>query len=201
MSTTAATKKSITKRYTPQEAQRIALEIFREDSDPENIFEEVAKLLPHIIDGTPKEHEDAKRKLLNKCDEARMTAGLENHYQLLDTVDRQYAALLLRITRQIEREFDCTTAAEKMLAEQAAMAHLKVIDHSRRLNDTVECMSHSSKRDIAPQVEALSRQVDRASRQLYTALSMLRQFKQPQLSVNIRNAFVAENQQINATKP
>lgn len=198
MSTTASTKTKVVKRYTPEEAQRIALDIFREDSDPESIFEEIAKLLPQLIDGTPKQYEDAKRQLLNKCDEARMTAGLENHYQLLDTVDRQYAALLLRITRQIEREFECTMAAEKMLAEQAAIAHLKVIDHSRRLNDTIECMSHSTKREMAQHVEALSRQVDRATRQLYTALSMLRQFKQPQLSVNIRNTFVAENQQINA---
>jgi hypothetical protein len=64
-------------------------------------------------------------------------------------------------------------------------------------------MRHGAKKEIVAAAEITSRQVDRATRQLYAALSTLRQIKHPQLEVNIvnKNTFVAQNQQINATPP
>jgi len=129
--------------------------------------------------------------------------GLEHHYPLLDGVDRRYAALLLSIVRQIEEEYGCKTATEKILAENIAFAHVKIIDQSRRLNDELEAMGHSTMKEIVAATEVVSRQVDRATRQLYAALTTLRQIKHPQLEVNIvnKNTFVAQNQQINAAQP
>jgi hypothetical protein len=195
---------AIAKRYTPEEARRIVLELFRASSDPEQIFRDIGEnLLPKLVDGTPAESEEAKRKLLGKSDEAIMTMGLEHHYPLLDGVDRRYAALLLSIVRQIEEEYGCKTATEKILAENIALAHVKIIDQSRRLNDELEAMGHSTKKEIIAAAEVVSRQVDRATRQLYAALTTLRQIKHPHLEVNIvnKNTFVAHNQQINAEPP
>jgi hypothetical protein len=127
--------------------------------------------------------------------------GLEHHYPLLDTADKRYGALLLNTVRQIEKEYGCTSAVEKMVAESIGMAHIKIIDQSRRLNELLDVMSHGRRIEVAREVEALSRQIDRATRQFYTALTILKQIKHPQLEVNIvnRNTFVAQNQQINAT--
>lgn len=192
---------ALARRYTPNEARRIVSEVFRESSDPESIFRDIAEnLLPQFVDGTPDESERAKRLLLGKSDEAKMTMGLDHHYPLLDTVDRRYAALLLSIVRQIEEEYSCVTATEKMLAENIALAHVKIIDQSRRLNDLLRVIGQNGKKEITNAVEIVSRQVDRATRQFHAALITLRQIKHPQLEVNIvnRNTFVAQNQQINA---
>jgi len=45
----------------------------------------------------------------------------------------------------------------------------------------------------------MSKDVDRANRHFITALETLKQFKQPQLKVNVKtkNAFIAEKQQFN----
>lgn len=199
-STYSHKSKSITKTYTLNEARQIMLDLFRESSDPESIFRDFAdNLLPRLIYGTPKESEEAKRWVLGKSEEAKMTMGLETHYPLLDVVDPRYAALLLTITRQVEADYNCTTAVEKLLAENIAVAHVKIIDQSRRLNDLLGSIGYSDKRHVTAAVEVLSRQIDRATRQLYTALTTLRQVKHPQLAVNIvnRTTFVAENQQIN----
>jgi hypothetical protein len=196
--------KAVAKRYTPDEARQIVLEVFRDSSDPEQIFRDIAEnLLPQLTHGTPQERERAKNWLIGKSDEAQMTMGLEHHYPLLDMVDRRYAALLLTIVRQIEKEYGCTGAIEKMLAENIGVAHIKIIDNSRRLNDLLGVMERNSDTETTHAAEMLSRQVDRAARQLYAALTTLRQIKHPQLEVNIinRNTFVAKNQQINATNP
>ncbi len=189
--------RAIAKTYTPEEAKHLILEAFRDNSDPENIFTEIARdLLPQIVSGTPEESKRAKQWLLGKSDEAQMTMGLEHHYPLLDTVDRRYAALVLSIVRQIEQEYDCKTTVEKILAEQITIAHIKVIAHSATYQDWLGSAGRSDSRIKAQELEALSRQIERAQRQLLSSLTALRQIKHPQLEVNIvtRNAFVAQNQ-------
>lgn len=189
---------AIAKAYTAEETRRIVSELYRDESNPESIFEEIAEnIIPNYLHGTQEERIRAKYTLLNKRDAVAMTVGLDHHVPLLDVVNKRYAPLLLAITRQLEREYDCTTAMEKMLAEQIGMAHLKIIDHSRQLNDAIELMSRSGGKNIAQQIEVLSRQVDRATRQFYSSIVTLRQLKQPQLAINIRNTFMAQNQQIN----
>lgn len=201
MATKQRNKKAITKCFTSEEAEKLVHEVFKKESDPDNIFTEIAeKLLPDLMHGTPEESERAKQFLIGRSEEALMTTGLTHHYQLLDCVDRRYAALLLSMTRQIENDFECKTTAEKALAENIALAHVKVIDHSRQLHEALGQMGRSSTSIRSQEVEALSRQVDRANRQFLTGLTTLRQLKYPALQVNVisRNAFVAQNQQVNA---
>lgn len=191
--------KALAKKYSLDDAKRILLDIFQESSDSENIIRDIAdNILPKILSGTKKESDEAKRTLLAKSDEAIMLMGLTTHYPLLDMVDRRYAALLLSLTQQIEKDFNCSTAVEKTLAEDIAVAHIKVIDQSRRLNDWLNYSENSDGVIKASHLEALSRQIDRANRQLLSSFSVLRQIKHPQLEINIRNAFIAQNQQINS---
>ncbi len=186
-------------QYTPEDARKLVEFIFLENSDPQNIYSELAeKVMPKFMKGTDEEKEWARRQLLGRSSEAVMTVGLINHYQIIYTAEKQYASLILEITRKIEKEHECTTAVEKILAEQIAMAHIKIIDYSRRFEEW--CSSpQSSKVEITKFLEMLGRQIDKANRQLHTAIIVLRQIKQPALSVNIntKNIFTAQNQQIN----
>ena len=47
----------------------------------------------------------------------------------------------------------------------------------------------------------ISKELDRAHRQYITTLTLLQQIKQPSIKVNVKtkNAYIAENQQINAS--
>lgn len=192
--------KAVAKTFTSEEAKSIVLDIFREQSDPEEIFKEIARnLLPQLISGTPKESERAKEWIFGRSEEAVMTMGLTHHYHLIGTVDKSYAALVLSMVRQIEKEYDCKTAIEKMLAEQITMAHIKVVAHSAVYQDWLGIVGKQGTGIEAHELEALSRQIDRAQRQFLSSLTALRQLKQPQMEVKIvaRNAFVAQNQQVN----
>ena len=195
----ASQRHALTDQMSPQEIKETILYLFEESSDPNGILRDIGeKRLQKILHGTDEEAEEAKHFLLGQSDEAIMLMGLVTHYPLLDTVDRRYAALMLTITRDIEKEHQCTTTIEKILAENVAVAHLKMVDVSRRLNGMLEFMDHSVDNSVVPkQVEALSRQADRAHRQLLQSITTLKQLRQPTLEVNIRNAFVAQNQQVN----
>jgi hypothetical protein len=49
----------------------------------------------------------------------------------------------------------------------------------------------------------MGKELDRAERHFFTALNTLKQIKSPMLEMNIhaKTAFIAQNQQINATPP
>ena len=104
-----------------------------------------------------------------------------------------------KVTRLIKAEYNCSTPVERMLAEQIALAQMKILDHSRLYQYWLSATWRSSSPIKGREIEALSKQIDRAQRQMLAALTALRQIKQPHLQVNVvaRNAFVAQNQQIN----
>jgi len=103
------------------------------------------------------------------------------------------------VTSLIKTEYNCSTPVERMLAEQIALAQIKILDHSRIYQHWLSATWRNSSPIKGREIEALSKQIDRAQRQMLAALTALRQLKQPQLQVNViaKNAFVAQNQQIN----
>lgn len=127
--------------------------------------------------------------------------GTDTHLPLAQSVGKTYRAMVMRDVREIEKEYDCKTTTEKMLAETIAGAHARIIQYSRRLNNfaNVDGITELS----TPYYALWSKEVDRAHRQMMTAIITLKQLKSPTLnvSINAKTAFVAENQQINATPP
>ncbi len=216
---------AIAKRYTTDEARRIVSWFYRHESDPDEIALDLAEQhLEKLERGTPKEKEAEKRWLLNEADNVQMMLGLDTHIPLLKTVDAEYWPFVLSVARQTEKENDPKTAIEKMLLQEVVMSHAKLIAHSAKLNEAIEAMMTHSNTNVVPMhgnvptlsyqplaakvgvnkvraMEALSKQVDRASRQFNDAVMVLQQMKRPPLEVNIvsKNMFVAENQQINTS--
>jgi hypothetical protein len=193
------------KRYTPEEARCVLEYVLAKDSDPQVVFDRLAgEIIPKLLHGTDKEKGWAKDEIACRSEEAIMALGLTNHYHLIPTADKQYAALALSMTRQIEKDYDCNIAAEKSLAEVITMAYIKMVDSSRMFTDWSENKGSMKMKDRIGYLEVMSRQTDRACRQFLAGLAMLKQLKQPPLEVTIktRNTFVAQNQQINSgSKP
>jgi hypothetical protein len=104
------------------------------------------------------------------------------------------------VANQLVAEYDCKTASEKMLAQTAAWAYCRMIEYSRKLNGITRQEYLSSVK--TGHYAVLSKEVDRCVRQYLSAINTLKHFKQPSLNVTFKaqNAFVAQNQQINADK-
>jgi hypothetical protein len=199
MQITSNNKTITSKSYTSDIAKGILEDILAVNSDPQVVFDKLAEeVVPKLLHGTDEEKLWAKNEISCRSEEAVMALGLTNHYHLIPTTDKQYAALILSMTQQIEKDYDCKTAVEKALAEQIAIGHIKVIDYSRRFEEWCG-NGHLSKDAMVRFLGVLSRHIDRTSRQLLTAITVLQQIKRPPLEVNIntKNAFVAHNQQIN----
>jgi hypothetical protein len=195
--------KSIIKHYTPEEAKKIVGYIFATDSDTDTIFRKLAEeVLPKLMAGNDEEQRWAKDHLLFRSEDAVMAMGFVNHYHLIPTADKQYAPLILNMTKQIEKDYNCCATDEKALAAVIAMAYIKIVDSSRMFSGWYENKERPSWDTSTKHLEMLSRQMDRANRQFLSAIAMLKQIKQPPIEVNIRtkNAFVAQTQQINADK-
>jgi hypothetical protein len=188
------------KFYTQEDASRILGFILTKDSEPRALFDKLAReVIPKLMDGTDTEKFWARSEIGARSEEAIMALGLSNHYHLIPTADRQYAALVLSMTQQIEKDYDCNTAVEKAIAEAITMAYIKMVDSSRIFSDWSNNGGNIGIRDRTRYLEMMSRQMDRACRQFMTGLALLKQLKQPLLEVTIKtkNAFVAQNQQIN----
>lgn len=100
---------------------------------------------------------------------------------------------------RVKKEYACETTTEKMLAEQIGFAQIKLFAYSDALDVWLNAAGRSKSPIKGREIDALSRHIDRTQRQMLAAITVLRQIKYPHLQVNViaRNAFVAQNQQIN----
>lgn len=175
------------------------LKTMKLDIHPGNLLEKSAKLWTEFNgapDAKKKELGDSVNKMLG---DAIAIYNLDNHYLAAETLnDKRYQTLMLSVVNQLVDEYKCNTASEKMLAETAAWAYCRAIEYGRKLNGITrqEYLSAVKTGHYA----LLSKEVDRATRQYIGALQALKTIKQPPLSVTFKadNAFVAQNQQINA---
>lgn len=127
-----------------------------------------------------------------------LVLGLETHQALTESVDHEYRYLITEMIGRIEQEYNCTTVIEKSLAEMVALSHVRVLSLTKTLSGYGAGKVGINK-EINDYYQIISKELDRAQRQLTGAIMTLRQIKMPQLSLNInaKTAFIANNQQIN----
>lgn len=191
-------KKEITKKLTTEEVRDLVKKALRADYDPDKILQTATDKIIAIVSGNRKKTEKATKELIEISNKSLMSLGLETHYALAETIDTRYRPLVIEVVRQIEKEYDCETPSEKILAEIIAGTYGKIIEYSKRLEycTKIEYLSNEKNGYYA----MLSKELDRAHRQLITAFITLRQIKTPPIELNVKakTAFVAQNQQINA---
>jgi len=98
-----------------------------------------------------------------------------------------------------KKEYQCTTATEKVLADRIGSAHIELIAYQELFNVWLASAERRSSPINGRDLDALSRHIDRTHRQMLATIIALRQIKQAPMQVNViaRNAFVGQNQQIN----
>ena len=154
---------------------------FQFEADPNVIFNEASQRLSR---GEPIDQEGqcyVGRKLI-------FAAGIGSQYTVTEAVHEQSAPFAVSFTRQLIKEYGCRSASEIATAEAIAIGYTNYIWNSK--------LSRIHERE-----PIYHKQADRSFRQYLSALGALKQMKAPPMQVNIvkaENAFVAQNQQVNA---
>lgn len=186
-------------KMTTEKVRKFARLHLRASCDPELIANDLLKHFEGLYSDNPVTVKKALKALTKNWDKVSVVASLENHSLLAEAFSERLRPLVIDTARQIESEYNCESASEKMLAEVVAGAYGRVIEYSREFNGSFRNKYLSNEKNQFYGI--FSKEVDRAHRQLFSALVMLKQIKTPAIELNVRakTAFVAQNQQFNAT--
>lgn len=192
-----AGSKALVKKMTPEEFDLVKSVVIGgswSDGIIENFGEE---LLPSIRAG--KLDMETIRGSTEKFRKALTLYGLDTHFPLEETVAERYRPLVMEFSRKLIQDYNCQTAGEKALAEVIVSAYARILTYSRQLGGATQTISFTKVH--VELYSMLSKELDRANRHFITALTTLKQLKAPSLEISVKakTAFVAQNQQINAT--
>ncbi|MBI2414373.1 hypothetical protein HYV31_00805 [candidate division WWE3 bacterium] len=148
------------------------------------------------VKGT-KKAEDAEKTLNNVYNDAVYAYSLDNHVAITGSVTKTYRPLVVGMTEQLMAEFDCKAPHEKALAELIASSYARYIQFTSFFNNAQNIDYLSTEK--TNYYTMFSKEADKAHRQFTNALMTLKQIKTPVPTVNVmaKNAFVAQNQQLN----
>jgi hypothetical protein len=175
---------------------------YKVDIVPEHILMKAAELWTEYEQApNDKKKLELEPKLNKQLENAAVILTLDQHIILAESLNSdKYRTLVIEIANQLVKEYECKTSSEKMLAQTAAWAYCRMLEYANKLNGITRQEYLSSVK--TGHYAVLSKEVDRCVRQYLSALNTLKHFKQPSLSVTFKaqNAFVAQNQQINADR-
>ena len=137
-------------------------------------------------------------KDLKMFKDAHYVLGLGTHEPLAESVPYDHRLFVVEMAERTVREYGCTTAIEISLAETVALSYVRVLWLSKVMTAyTRDGVGLTD--EVNDYIRTMSKELDRAHRQMASAIFTLRQLKMPQMSFNIKakTAFIANNQQIN----
>jgi len=165
--------------------------------NPDNVYEKLAEeTSKHLARNDGK----LSQETMEAFREASIVFGLNTHLPIAETVREEYRPLLIEVIRNLEKENDCQTTNEKILVETIASAYVRVLQYSKKLNYCLGKAEVEISRNKNEFYGIISKELDRAQRQLNSALLTLKQMKSPsmELTIKAKTAFIANNQQNNA---
>lgn len=168
---------------------------FKSDIDPDHVYRKLAKLMPKSAKDEELDSEENKI-----VDQAFVCSGFENNYSMIEAVEERYRGLIINFKRQLIQEYNCQSYSEKALVDIVVNSYARVFTYSKKFLCLKDSQYLSNERNGF--LSVLSKETDRANRHFLTALETLKQFKQPEMKINVKtkNAFIAQNQQINANQ-
>ncbi len=194
--------KLLIKKYTPEKAKEFVVDCFvLPGIDANHNLRIIAnEIMPKFFSDNKEEQEEGQKRINEISLNVLRAFETETYIGLMEAVSEQYRSLAKELTIQIIKDYACKTSIEKLIAEDVVHSYIKVLDSSRRLNSQLNSGNTTSL--LNTYMGILSKQADRAHRQFLNALMTLKQIKTPLIEMNIKtnNAFVAQNQQINADK-
>lgn len=188
------------KKFNPDETKRFVLS-GKVGVDITSTLKEVEeKIIPKCKSKDQKIKKEGLEELSDKATVVMRAYENETRICLAESVDKEYWGLAQELSKEIQKDYNCTTSLEKSMIGTIVSAYIRTIDNSKRLNNELngKNITHERNRYISN----LSVQVDRANRQFIQSILALKQLKTPTLGVSIKtkNAYISQNQQINNNK-
>lgn len=190
--------KMLTKPFTHEQTLDFLKKCALVDCDPKGILDKLsATFVEYRSD--PKPSKELSTRLQEEVQQALPIITLDTHYLIAEVVGERYRPFVITFAKQLIDEYQCKTPSEKALAQNIAISYVRSIELSNRATSMARTDSTSQEKN--GYYGALSKELDRAQRQFTSSLLVLKQMKSPNLEVTIRakTAFIAQNQQVNAT--
>lgn len=167
-------------------------------TDPKSMIDNVKIALDKFYEAkTEEERKTALEVVSTKVWDAKFIYGLDNHYPVAETVNKNLQPFVIEMSNNLIAEYDCKTPSEKMLAESVASSYGRYLMYT---HNTVGAINIDFLSEVKTAYYTfLGKEADRAHRQFTMSLSLLKQLKAPatQINVKTKNAFIAQNQQLN----
>src|SRR3989338_8008992 len=129
-------KKVMRKKYTPEETRSKVLQCFRAKGDLDGSLDQLGNgLLPKMLHGSKKERKEAKKTLNEEITPTLMALEVDSHWGLISAFGENYWGMAKELSAQIIKEYNCSTHAEKMLAEIIVNAFIRTLDASKELTE------------------------------------------------------------------
>jgi len=133
--------------------------------------------------------------------ELAMLYGLENGIWIANLSYEKYYAALGKMRQNIVRQYNCRGSLELMLADRIVASYWRAMRCDMMFNRLMEKEDGSFSYDQLKVniLKEFNKGIELANRQLNANIILLKELKQPPLSVSIKSktAFVAQNQQLN----
>ncbi len=190
-------------KKTPKQREQAARSFLKESAnagcDPHVLLLALDKSIKQY--NTDKDKKAAEKQLVEKMNEAMPVVALDTHYILARGVMEEIRPFVIDFANQLAAEYDCKTPTEKALVEIVTAAYARILQFTGVMTRQVRD-EHCSE-ILSNFYKVASQELDRANRHFTNALGTLKQIKSPAMTVQVKatNAFVAQNQQVNATSP
>jgi hypothetical protein len=115
--------------YTLNEAKKIAIHSSMAGFNTNITLKAFAeKQLPSMKNG-----QKMSGKVLENVNKVSLAFSLESGHALVESIEPKYRDFALQFKKELEEEFDCKTASEKALADQAVNSHIRKISYSKSM--------------------------------------------------------------------
>ncbi len=175
---------------------------FKGSIEPSNIDRRAIRLLEKMDNASPEEKEQLSKKHDELLHQFVRMHEFEKHFLLAESLPPKYAAMSIKMTQSLIKEYNCNTTLEKSLVEIIVSAFCRSLHFSTSLSSIIRG-EVTVEPNYVNYYNFLSKENDKAHRQYLTALSTLQQIKSPQLRVSLKaeTAIVGQNQQFNSVSP
>lgn len=173
---------------------------FKGNIEPRTIDERAINILAKMDEADEEEKDRLSKKHNFLLDQFVRMHEFEKHFLLAESVNTKFAAISIKMTQDLIKEYNCTTTLEKSLVEIIVNAFCRSLNLSAQLTTVLSRDSIGIEQSHINLYNFLGKELDRANREYLTALSTLQQIKSPSIKVNLKaeTAIVGQNQQFNS---
>lgn len=177
-----------------------ALYRFRGSIEASHIDNKILKLLTRIDNASESEKRDLQEKHATLIDQFVRMHEFDKHFLLAESLPTKFAAMSIRMTKDLIQEYSCTNNLEKSLVEIIVNAFCRSLHFSRLSTVALSSDSIPIDQNSINYYNFLSREIDKSNRQYLSALMTLQQIKSPAIKVNLKaeTAILGQNQQFNS---